>query len=76
MRWLTLESKMLSAVAYDGSKQLLYLQFRNTGDVYRYFHFPAAEYQAFLAAASKGRFFRFQVRDHFRYERMAKLHAA
>src|SRR5207248_2856157 len=48
MRWLTLESKMLSAVAYDGSKQLLYLRFRNTGDVYRYFHFPAAEYQAFL----------------------------
>ena len=41
MRWLTLESKMLSAVAYDGSKQLLYLRFRNTGDVYRYFHFPA-----------------------------------
>ena len=37
MRWLTLESKMLSAVAYDGSKQLLYLRFRNTGDVYRYF---------------------------------------
>ena len=35
MRWLTLESKMLSAVAYDGSKQLLYLRFRNTGDVYR-----------------------------------------
>jgi hypothetical protein len=25
---------------------------------------------------SKGRFFRFHIRDHFRYERMAKLHAA
>ena len=45
MRWRRLESKMLSAVAYDGSKQLLYLRFRNTGDVYRYFHFPAAEYR-------------------------------
>ncbi len=72
MRWLTLESKMLSAVAYDDSKQILYLRFRNTGDVYRYFHFPAAEYQAFLGAESKGRIFRSQVRDHFRYERMAK----
>ena len=76
MRWLTLESKMLSAVAYDDSKRLLYLRFRSTGDVYRYFDFPAAEYQAFLRAESKGRFFRFQVRDQFRYERMAKLHAA
>jgi hypothetical protein len=76
MRWLTLESKMLSAVAYDDSKRLLYLRFRSTGDVYRYFDFPSAEYQAFLRAESKGRFFRFQVRDQFRYERMAKLHAA
>jgi hypothetical protein len=76
MRWLTLESKMLSAAAYDGSKQLLYLRFRNTGDVYRYFDFPAAEYRAFLGAESKGRFFRSRVRDHFRYERLAKLHAA
>jgi hypothetical protein len=34
MRWLALESKMLSAAAYDDSKQILYLRFRNTGDVY------------------------------------------
>jgi hypothetical protein len=76
MKWLTLESKMLAAAAYDDSKQILYLRFRNTGDVYRYFDFPAAEYQAFLEAESKGRFFRSHIRDHFRYERMAKLHAA
>lgn len=76
MRWLTLESKVLSAAAYDNSKQILYLRFRNTGDVYRYFDFPAANHQAFLGAESKGRYFRSQIRDHFRYERMAKLHAA
>jgi hypothetical protein len=76
MKWLTLESKMLSAAAYDDSKQILYLRFRNTGDVYRYFDFPAAEYQAFPGAESRGRFFRSHIRDHFRYERMAKLHAA
>jgi len=76
MRWLALESKMLSAAAYDDSKQILNLRFRNTGDVYRYFDFPAANHQAFLRAESKGRFFRAHIRDHFRYERMAKLHAA
>jgi hypothetical protein len=76
MKWLALESKMLSAAAYDNSKQILYLRFRNTGDVYRYFDFPAANYQTFLSAESKGRFFRSNIRDHFRYERMAKLHAA
>jgi hypothetical protein len=76
MKWLALESRMLSAAAYDHSKQILYLRFRNTGYVYRYFEFAAADHQAFLSAVSKGRFFRHHIRDHFRYERMARLHAA
>jgi hypothetical protein len=75
MKWAALESKMLSAAAYDDSKQVLYLRFR-TGHVYRYFEFTAADNQAFLSAESRGRFFRTQIRDHFRCERMARLHAA
>ena len=76
MKWTTLESKMLSAAAYDDSRQILYLRFRNTGEVYRYFEFTAADHQTFLSAESKGRFFRFRIRDQFRYERMARLTAA
>jgi KTSC domain len=76
MKWAALESKILSAAAYDESRQVLYLRFRNTGQVYRYFEFTAADHQAFLGAESKGRFFRAHIRDHFRFERMAKLHAA
>lgn len=76
MKWLTLESKMLSAAAYDDAKQILYLRFRSTGQVYRYFELPADVHQAFLSAESRGRFFRYHIRDHFRFERMAKLHAA
>lgn len=76
MKWLTLESKMFSAAAYDDSKQILYLRFRDTGHVYRYFDFPIANQQAFLSAESKGRFFRVHIRDRFRHERMAKLYAA
>jgi hypothetical protein len=29
MKWAALESKMLSAAAYDDSQQILYLRFRN-----------------------------------------------
>ncbi len=76
MKWVALESKMLSAAAYADAKQELYLRFRNTGQVYRYFEFTAADNLAFLRAESKGRFFRTNIRDHFRYERMARLHAA
>jgi hypothetical protein len=39
--------------AYDDSKQVLYLRFRNTGHVYRYFQFTAADNQAFHSAESK-----------------------
>jgi hypothetical protein len=67
---------MLSAAAFDDSQQILYLRFRSTGQVYRYFEFGAADYQTFLSAESKGRFFRSHIRDHFRYERLAKLGAA
>ena len=76
MRWTTLESKMLSAAAQDSSKQTLYLRFRNTGAVYRYFEFTDADYQTLLKSESKGRFCRSHIRDHFHYERLARLHAA
>jgi hypothetical protein len=75
MTWLPVESKMFTSVAYDEEKQILYLRFQS-GDVYRYFEFPAEQYQTFLSAESRGRFFLAHIRDHFRYERMAKLHAA
>jgi hypothetical protein len=75
MTWLPIESKIFTAVAHDADKQILYLRF-GSGDVYRYFQFPAAEYQAFLDAESRGRFFLAHIRDRFRYERMAKLRAA
>ena len=76
MTWVPIESKMLSSSAHDANQRILYLRFRDTGDVYRYFDFPAVDYQSFLNAESKGRFFRSHIRDHFRYERMAKLRAA
>jgi hypothetical protein len=76
MNWLPLESKMFTSVAYDEREQILYLRFRKTGDVYRYFGFPVMEYQSFLDAQSRGRFFLAYIRDRFRFERMARLHAA
>jgi hypothetical protein len=75
MDWQPLESKMLASSAYDAGKQILYLRFRR-GDVYRYFEFPAEQYQEFLDAESHGRYFLSNIKNHFRYERLAKLQAA
>ena len=76
MTWLPLESEMFTSAAHDEDRRVLYLRFRKTGDVYRYFDFPAAQYRAFLDAESHGRFFLAHIRGPYRYERLAKLHAA
>ena len=76
MTWQSIGSKLLSAVAYDAEHSMLYLRFRDSGDVYRYFEFPPEQYTQMLAAESRGRYFLAHIRNQFRYERMARLRAA
>ena len=75
MEWQPLESKIFLSAAYDSESRILYLRFQS-GDVYRYFEFPEEQYQVFLTADSHGKYFLSNVRDRFRYERLAKLHVA
>ncbi len=75
MTWVALDSDMLSAAAYDADKQTLDLRFRKTGDVYRYIEVPQENYREFLDAESHGRYFLSHIRNHFRYERLARLTA-
>jgi hypothetical protein len=57
MKWLTLESKILSAAAYETirSKSCIYGSAIPATSI-AYFDFPIARQQAFLSAESKGRF--------------------
>ena len=75
MKWQLLESKLLASSAYDAGTQTLYLRFRS-GEVYRYFEFSQEQYQTFLEAESRGRYFLSHIRNQFRYARLAKLQAA
>ncbi len=75
MSWLPLQSKMFTSVAYDAEKRILYLRFQSE-DIYRYFEFSNNDYQQFLSAESKGRYFLSNIRNCFRYERLAKLRVA
>jgi hypothetical protein len=75
MNWQPIESKLLTSAAFDTDNSILYLRFRS-GDVYRYFDFPAEQYQQFLNADSRGRYFLANIRNQFRYERLARLQAA
>jgi hypothetical protein len=67
--WQPLESELLAAAAYDRPRRRLYLRFHR-GDVYRYFTFPAEQYQEFLDAESQGRYFLAHIRNQFPYERL------
>lgn len=74
MDWQPLDSRMLAAVAYEPETGTLHLRFRS-GEIYRYQDFPADQYQAFLHAESRGRYFLSHIRGHFRYQRVARSHA-
>jgi KTSC domain len=67
MDWVTVDSSVFDAAAYLNSQRLLYLKFRD-GDIYRYFGFPPAQYDEFLAADSKGRYFAESIRNKYSYE--------
>ena len=71
MKWTPVESSALGAAAYAENQALLYLLFRS-GEVYRYFDVPQWQYQEFLAADSKGRYFGRNIRGRFRYEHMRR----
>lgn len=71
MKWTPVESSVFYAAAYAESQARLYLLF-HSGEVYRYFDFPQWQYQEFLAADSKGRYFGDRIRGRFRYERIRR----
>ena len=75
MDWQPFESKLLASSAYDAGKHILYLRFRS-GEVYGYFEYPEEKYREFLDAESRGRYFLSNIRNQFRYQRLAKLQAA
>lgn len=69
--WRPVESKLLAAAAYVAPRRILYLRF-HSGEVYRYFTFPADQYQAFVEAESKGRYFLSHIRNRFPYQKLPR----
>jgi KTSC domain len=65
--WVPLSSSVLRAAQYFEETNLLYLEF-TSGAVYRYFEFPAQQYNGLLTTASHGKYFNHQIRHRFREE--------
>ena len=75
MHTTAIESTTLTAVAYDATRQVLWLEFRSHA-VYRYYDVPASVYHALLEADSKGAYFNRSIRDRFPYQRVTADRAA
>ena len=54
MRRIRVDSTSVASIGYQPSRRELDIEFRASGDVYRYFNVPSEEYAALIAAESKG----------------------
>jgi hypothetical protein len=53
-RRFPVRSTSIASIGYSPVERELEIKFRESGDVYRYFDVPNEEYEAFIAAESKG----------------------
>ena len=54
MRRAAVDSETIASIGYEARRWELDLEFRESGDVYRYFQVSADEHREFMAAESKG----------------------
>jgi hypothetical protein len=65
MERLVVVSTTLKCVSYSSDQHLLTVEF-HSGKIYEYLDVPTQIYQELLQASSKGRYFNFHIRNHFR----------
>ena len=68
MRRKPVHSSTFLSLGYDPERKILEAQFRD-GDVYQYFSVPAAVWERFANAISKGRYFASHIRDRYAFRR-------
>jgi hypothetical protein len=56
MKWIAVESSVISALGYEARQRRLGIEFREMRQVYFYYEVPASEFDGFLEAESKGRY--------------------
>jgi hypothetical protein len=67
---MQVESTAISAIRYDEERAKLFVRF-NDGDEYVYVGVPGEVHRSFVEADSKGRFFAYEIRDRYPYNRVS-----
>jgi hypothetical protein len=67
------ESSNLASVGYDTNSEILEVEFKNSGDVYRYFNVPQIEHERLIGAhalgTTVGKYFSANIKNAFAYEK-------
>lgn len=69
MKRTQVDSTNLASVGYDPAKQILEIEF-NHGGIYQYFDVPLDEYEGLMDADSHGRYFVYNIKDGYDYEKI------
>ena len=66
MRRKAVDSETVASIGYEPRRCELDIEFRESGDVYRYFQVRAEEHREFMAADSKGTYLNrvFKAKEH------------
>ena len=64
------DSSNLKSVGFDEKSHVLEIQFHH-GGIYRYHDVPAETHAALMKAESKGKYFQTNIRNKFRFEKVA-----
>ncbi len=66
---MQVESEAIRAIRYDEQRAKLFVTFHD-GDEYVYVGVPGEVHRDFVGADSKGRFFAFEIRDQYPYNKL------
>lgn len=66
---MQVDSTAIDDIRYEGARQKLFVRFRH-GDEYVYVGVPGDVHRSFLEAESKGRFFAYEIRDRYPYNKV------
>ena len=64
------ESSAISSIFYDPESQMLDIEFKSSGEIYRYFDVPNDEYQGLLMATSKGAYLNSEIKPKYRTRKL------
>ena len=63
------ESEPITDIRYDADRAKLFVTF-NDGDIYVYVGVPGEVHRSFLDADSRGRYFAYEIRDRFPFNKL------